>query len=530
MDINQLVKLFKNIRIAVASLIACFYLTYNALAQNNTKPNVVVIFADDLGYGDLGCYGARKHKTPNIDRLASEGRKFIDAHSASAVCTPSRYALITGEYPFRANDGKGVWGPLPKNHKLIVDTSHTTIGKIMQHQGYETAVIGKWHLGFGETTPIDWNGTLKPGPLQLGFDYYFGVPFVNSGPPYVYVENDHVVGLEENDPLIHGGKPISETQIYPDKSRNSFSGGTKAHALYKDDEIGTTLAGKAVKWINDQKDNPFFLYLATTNIHHPFSPHPRFKGTSESGRYGDFVHELDWIVGEVMKALKDAGVADNTLVVFTSDNGGMLNVGGQEAWELGHKMNGELLGFKFDGWEGGHRVPFIARWPGKITPDSKSSQLLSNVDLLATMAALTGYELQKNDAPDSYNMIPAFIEDPIQSIRNHLVISPFKRKNLVLRVGDWVYMGSKGGGGWNGGKPGSHILGGPAALRFAGEVNSDIEDGKLKPDVQEEQLYNLKSDFSQSTNVAEQESQRANMMKEMLRIIQLSEYTRDKKL
>lgn len=527
MDIDQLVQLQKQIRFAFVGLFTCFQLSYSAFAQNNVKPNVVIIFADDLGYGDLGCYGATKQKTPNIDRLAKEGLRFTDAHSASAVCTPSRYALITGEYPFRANQGKGIWGPLRRDAKLIIDIEKLTIGKVMQQQGYETAAIGKWHLGFGETTPTDWNGALNPGPLQVGFDYYFGVPFVNSGPPYVYVENDHVVGLEENDPLVQGGKPVSATQLYPDKNRNSFSGGTKAHSLYKDDEIGTTLAGKAVDWIKGQKDNPFFLYLATTNIHHPFSPHPKFKGTSESGRYGDFVHELDWIVGEVMTALKDAGVADNTLVVFTSDNGGMLNVGGQEAWELGHKMNGKLLGFKFDGWEGGHRVPFIARWPGKITPNSKSAQLISNVDLLGTMAALTGYELAENDAPDSYNMIPALVENSTKPIRNHLVVSPFKSKNLVLRVGDWVYMGAKGGGGWNGGKPGDHILGGPAALHFAGEFNSDIEGGKLKPSIPEEQLYNLKSDISQSTNVLEQETQRANMMKEMLRVIKQTNYTRN---
>lgn len=525
MSNNQVSILLK--QVLVLCLMICFGQSYHVLAQDITKPNVVIIFADDLGYGDLGCYGATKQKTPNIDRLADEGRRFTDAHSASAVCTPSRYALLTGEYPFRANEGKGVWGPLPRSAKLIVDIEKLTVGKVMQQQGYATAVIGKWHLGFGDKSPTDWNGELKPGPLQLGFDYYFGVPFVNSGPPFVYVENDHVVGLEANDPLVQDGTPISETQLYTDKSPNSFSGGTKAHALYKDDEIGTTLAGKAVDWIKGQKDKPFFLYLATTNIHHPFSPHPKFKGTSESGRYGDFVHELDWIVGEVMKALKDTGVADNTLVIFTSDNGGMLNVGGQEAWQLGHKMNGELLGFKFDGWEGGHRVPFIARWPGNITPKSTSNQLISNVDLLATMAALTGYELEAKDAPDSYNMIPAFIQNPSKPIRDHLLVSPFKSKNLVLRVGDWVYMGAKGGGGWNGGKPGSHILGGPAALHFAGEQNSDVEDGNFRTNAPEEQLYNLKSDISQSTNMMAQETQRANMMREMLRIIKQTNYTRN---
>ncbi|MEQ6122482.1 arylsulfatase [Reichenbachiella sp. MALMAid0571] len=515
----------------IATVISIFVLAFlkpfESFSNSNRPPNVIVIFADDLGYGDVGCYGATKVSTPNIDQLAREGMMFTDAHSASAVCTPSRYALLTGQYPFRANDGKGVWGPLPRNHKLIVDTNDLTIGKVMKQQGYATACIGKWHLGFGNTSPTDWNSPLLPGPLQLGFDYYFGVPFVNSGPPYVYVENDEVYGLESSDPLILNGQPITPTQLYPDKSPNTFSGGIAAHALYKDDEIGMTLAGKATEWIEKNKANPFFLYLATTNIHHPFSPNTQFKGTSESGRYGDFVHELDWIVGEVMKALEDAKVSDNTLVIFTSDNGGMLNVGGQEAWKMGHKMNGELLGFKFDGWEGGHRIPFIARWPGNISPNSKSDQLISNVDFLATVASLTGYELKEKDAPDSFNIMPVLLENTTKPIRTHLVVSPYKSENLVLRVGDWVYIGAQGGGGWNGGKPGDHILGGPTALSFAREVNSDIEDGKFKPNIPKNQLYNLRSDISQSTNVSEQEAQRTAMMREMLRIIRQSKYTRN---
>lgn len=525
------------------SVIFLFIFCCNSLeliAQD--KPNVVVIFADDLGYGDVGAYGATKLETPNIDRLAREGRMFTDAHSASAVCTPSRYALLTGRYPFRAqrirvrgkSGAKGSWGPLPRNHKLIIDPEDFTIADLMKQRGYATAAIGKWHLGFGEQTPTNWNKPLTPGPLQVGFDYYFGVPFVNSGPPYVYVENESVLGADPDDPLEHQGKPVSPTPKYPDKSPNTFSGGMKAHSLYKDKEIGMTLARKSVNWIKtqSQQEQPFFLYLSTTNIHHPFTPHEYFQGTSESGRYGDFVHELDWIVGEVLNALDDTGEAENTLIIFTSDNGGMLNVGGQEAWRAGHRINGELLGFKFDVWEGGHRVPFIARWPGKTEPNTTSDQLLSNIDLFATLAAMAGYDLEKHEAPDSYNMLPALTEENLQKpIRDHLVIAPRRPENLGIRWGEWMYIGAKGGGGWTGGEPGDHILGGPAALQFAGQKNSDIKDGRFKSDIPDEQLYNLNLDLSQSTNLIEDKPELGDKLRRMLRYIrQETEATRDNNL
>lgn len=502
------------------------FLTTACKKQSDTPPNVVIIFADDLGFGDLTCYGATKLKTPNIDWLAAEGRMFTDAHSASAVCTPSRYALLTGEYPFRANNGKGVWGPLRRDNKLIIDTARLTIAKVVKKQGYATACIGKWHLGFGEESPTNWNGHLSPGPLQLGFDYYFGVPFVNSGPPYVYVENEHVIGLDVEDPLVKNDTSVTETQLYPDKTPNTYSGGTKAHALYKDDEIGTTLATKAVKWIKDNKDKPFFLYLATTNIHHPFSPHSRFKGTSQNGRYGDFVHELDWIVGEVNNALEESQLANNTLIIFTSDNGGMLNNGGQEAWQMGHRMNGDLLGFKFDAWEGGHRVPFIARWPGKIEPGTKSAQLLGNIDLLATLATITGYQLEEENAPDSFNMLPAFTGEPGKQIRDHLVIAPFRKENLALRSVNWMFIGGTGGGGWNGGKPGDHILGGPAALKFTGEKNSDVVDGEFIKGAPPVQLYDLGADLSQAINLADEKPELVSKMEATLKTIVHSKKTR----
>ena len=312
------------IRPLVILLVACSFASAAEL-----PPNVVLIFADDLGYGDVGCYGATKVQTPNIDRLAREGRRFSDAHSASAVCTPSRYALLTGEYPIRAMGGKGVWGPLSTTSGLIIDSETQTIGKVFKNKGYATACLGKWHLGFkqGEN---DWQVPLRPGPQDVGFDYYFGIPLVNSGSPYVYVEDDTLVGYDPADPLVYGGKPVSPTPTFPEeasrKSPNRFGGALKAHQIYDDEKTGTLLTEKAVKWITENKDKPFFLYFPTPNIHHPFTPAPRFKGTSQCGLYGDFIHELDWMVGEILKCLDDNGLSDNTLVIFTSDNGGMLNL------------------------------------------------------------------------------------------------------------------------------------------------------------------------------------------------------------
>ena len=477
-------------------------------------PNVVLIFADDLGYGDLGCYGATKVKTPNIDQLAAEGRRFTDAHSASAVCTPSRYGLLTGEYPSRKN----IWGPAPITNPLLIDTEKLTIADIFKNKGYSTAAIGKWHLGFGTGTNT-WKQPLRPGPLDLGFDYFFGVPLVNSVPPYVFVENDKVFGGDPDDPLTYlGRKPAGKvTPITPlmkkhgQRVPNYFSGATEAHKLYNDFTLGTTLAERATKWIGEHSDKPFFLYLSTTNIHHPFTPAERFQGTSECGVYGDFVHELDWIVGEVMKTLDEKGVADNTLVIFTSDNGGMFNQGGQKAFKMGHRQNGELLGFKFGVWEGGHRVPFIARWPGHVQPGTTSNQLISGIDMLATFADLTETSLGEEQLADSVDVLPALVGDPEFPLRDTLLLCPFKPSNLAIRKGKWLYIGARGSGGFRG-KPGVHAAGGPVCASFVGSVNSDFVDGRYKSDAPQAQLYDLEADVSQTRNLL---SEYPDVVKEM---------------
>lgn len=492
----------------------------NGISKNSgsqEKPNVVFIFVDDLGYGDIGAYGATKVKTPNIDKLATEGKMFTDAHSASAVCTPSRYALLTGDYPFRANDGKGIWGPAGVTQDLLIDTEKRTIADVLKNSGYATAAIGKWHLGFGEDKNT-WKEPLSPGPNDLGFDYYYGIPLVNSAPPYVYVENTHVVGGDPNDPLVYIGRKKQKeatpiTPIPPEASQrtvNMFKGAVEAHKNYNDYTVGTVLAGKAVDWITDnaknskENKNPFFLYLATTHIHHPFTPGKNFQGSSDAELYGDFIQELDWMVGQVTTTLEEQGLSDNTLVIFTSDNGAMLNLGGRNAVKAGHKINGDLLGFKFGVWEGGHRIPFIAKWPGKIEAGSTSDQLICNVDMLATFTALTKQSLNDLGDTDSVNVLPALVGNSDEPIRDELILAPKAKGLLSLRKGKWMYIPGKGSGGFKGGKPKDHAWGGAPAVAFVGGVNSDLENGKIKEDASPAQLYDLELDVNQTKNLYNQ--------------------------
>ena len=455
-------------------------------------PNIVLIYADDLGYGDLSCYGASKVSTPNIDRLAKEGRLFTDGHSTSAVCTPSRYALLTGEYPFRINN----YGPVFCQNKLIIDTDQTTIASLLKHKGYATACVGKWHLGFGKKSNPNWNQDLKPGPLAVGFDYFYGIPVVNSHSPFVYMENHRVLGLKTDDPLLYkrGGK--THAKPYPEKNYANprmlnVVGGKAAHDFYVDEESAEHLTGKALQWMNEQKE-PFFLYYASHNIHHPFTPHPYFQGKSECGLYGDFVEELDWSVGQILDALEKFGVADNTLVIFTSDNGGMFNGGGRRAIDLGHAPNGKLKGQKFDAWEAGHRVPFLVRWPGKTPAGSTSDEFVANLDMLATFAAITDQKLAQGQGIDSLNALPLFTKTNAKSARTEMVIMPHKKAYTSIRIDDWVYIPGPGSGGM-----------------------TRISKDQLKT-MKQQQLYNLKEDPYQKNNLINEYPEKAEVMQKAL--------------
>nr|MBX2852382.1 arylsulfatase [Phycisphaeraceae bacterium] len=461
----------KSFLFAFASLV--FLSACHTHSPSQGPPNVILINADDLGYGDLSCYGATLVSTPNIDALAERGRRFTDAHSASAVCSPSRYGLLTGRYPLRRN----IWGPVHRQHPLVISKDTPTLGTLLQQAGYDTACVGKWHLGVGEER-TDWNGKLSPGPNACGFDYYFGHAVVNSSPPYVYVENDGIVGYDPEDPIVFGRGAKSVTQRFPEKSIAGVGGAQAAHLLYRDKEVGTTFVEKSVKWISDRpKDKPYFLYLATTNIHHPFTPAKQFDGTSQAGIYGDFIHELDWMVGEVIKAVKARGELDSTLIIFTSDNGGMLNMGGQAAWEAGHRMNGDLLGFKFGIWEGGHRVPMIAAWPGRIPEGTESDALISQIDLFATLRAVLNPPAHDATAGlDSIDQLPELLGEAEKPLRDELVVLSNSPKHVSIRTDRWLYIPAPGEGGFKGTQWGRHLISGVAAMKHTGQVNSDVVD------------------------------------------------------
>ena len=527
---QRILRIVSNNQFFVLTLLfgVIFLFSSNDLIAQNTnkqKPNVIYINVDDLGYGDTGVYGATKVYTPNIDKLASQGMRFTDAHTVSAVCTPSRYAFITGQYPIRANN---LSSAIFDRDSLLMNQDQFTVADVFKEQGYATGIVGKWHLGFGTKRPVDWNAELKPGPLELGFDYYFGVPVLNSHPPFVYVENHKVVGLEKEDPFVWGEE--ANTRPYPEKwnrGNQKIGGADKAHELYVDNKVGTTLKDTAIAYIKKHRDEPFFLYYATTNIHHPFTPAKRFLGTSEAGRYGDFIEELDWIVGEIIKTLDEENLTDNTLLILTSDNGGMLNRGGQDAFKMGHHMNGDLFGFKFDAWEGGHRIPFIIRWPGKVKPGSVSDQLISsNVDMVATFSALFNRKLKKGEAVDSYNVLPIFLGETKEEIRPEMLIAPNDLTNIGLRKGDWMYISAQGGGGFQAKYRGMHDFGGPAATVFTKEQNSDIENGKIKDDAPLAQLYNVEQDPTEKINVYNDHPEIVEELKQRIEEIRNSEQTR----
>jgi arylsulfatase A-like enzyme len=393
-------------------------------AQN--RPNIVIIYADDIGYGDLGCYGASKVKTPNLDRLAAQGVRFTDAHSPAATCTPSRYALMTGEYAWRKK-GTNI---LPGNAALIIEPGRPTVASVLKQAGYTTGAVGKWHLGLG-SGEVDWNGEITPGPREIGFDYSFLIPATGDRVPCVYIENQHVAGLDPKDPIRVsysekvGDEPTGKDHpemlkmklshghdqtIVNGISRIGYMTGGKS-ARWVDEDMAGVITGKAVSFIEKNRARPFFLYFATHDIHVPRVSHAKFRGKSGCGVRCDVIQELDWSAGEIMRALDRLKLTDKTLVIFSSDNGPVVDDGyadGSVENLNGHVPAGPLRGGKYSIYEGGTRLPLIARWPGRIKP-SVSDALVSQVDFLAAFAALAGQNLAANAGPDSINILPALL-------------------------------------------------------------------------------------------------------------------------
>ena len=422
------------------------------------KPNIIVIMADDLGYGDLSCYGATVFKTPNIDKLAAEGTRFTSGYCSASTCTPTRFSLLTGTYAFRAKNT----GIAPPNGPAIIRPGTVTLPSLLQEAGYRTAVIGKWHLGLGDKAP-DWNGELKPGPLEIGFNECFMLPTTNDRVPQVYLENHKVLNLDPADPLTVSDKPIDPNEptgisardtlkmdwthghngtIHNGISRIGFYTGGKA-ARFRDEDLADKWVEKSKAYITANKDKPFFLFFASHDIHVPRIPHERFQGKSGTGLRGDSILQLDWCVGEIMATLDKHKLTENTLVVFCSDNGPVLDDGYADGAvkELGaHEPSGPFTGGKYTVYEGGTRTPFITRWPGKI-PSGVSEEIVCTIDLAASFAALTGVPLPEDSCRDSLNILPALLGEKDAKGRIELVQQDNGTKgtnaDFGFRSGDW---------------------------------------------------------------------------------------------
>lgn len=403
-----------------------FFFASSVFAQP-TRPNVVIIYADDLGYGDVGCYGAKKVSTPNIDKLAKAGLRFTNAHTSSATCTPSRYSMLTGEYAWR-KPGTGV---ATGDAAALILPGRSTLPLVFQQAGYKTGVVGKWHLGLGPQGGPNWNGDIKPSPLDIGFDYSYIMAATGDRVPCVYVENRRVVNLDPSDPIQVsfkepiGNEPTGRANPELLKMKHShghdftiingigrigyMTGGKSAR--WKDEDMADIFTSKAVEFIEKNKAEPFFLYFSTQDIHVPRVPHQRFVGKSGMGPRGDVIVQLDWTVGEVMKALDKLNLSKNTIVIFSSDNGPVVDDGYQDqAVELlnGHTPAGPLRGGKYSAFDAGTRVPFIVRWPGQVK-SGVSSAAVSQVDLLASFAAFTGQSFDATTAPDTRNQLAALL-------------------------------------------------------------------------------------------------------------------------
>ena len=419
-------------------------------------PNIVLIYADDLGWGDLGCYGATAVKTPHSDRLAAQGLRFTSGYCASGTCTPSRFALMTGEYPWRRK-GTGI---LPGDAALIIAPGSATLPALLKRAGYATAAIGKWHLGLGtKQASVDWNGNVAPGPLEIGFDHCFLIPATGDRTPCVYVRDHHVAGLDPADPLLVSyqepfpGLPTGRSERATLKMDWDFGhneavingvgrigymkGGTAAQ--WKDEDMADTLAREAAAFIMAQdKTKPFFLYFATHSIHVPRVVNPRFAGITSMGPRGDSIAEFDAQVGVVLAALDQQGLTQNTLVLLSSDNGPVLNDGYKDqAVELlgDHHPGGPYRGSKYSLFEAGTRIPFIARWPGRITPGN-SDALISQVDLASTLAAIAGVTPAANECPDSLVLSATLLGE--ERIGRTYVIE--HANGISIRVGQWKFI------------------------------------------------------------------------------------------
>lgn len=471
------------------------------LSVHASQPNIVILYADDLGYGDLGCYNEEsKIPTPHLDKLAAGGMRFTDGHSSSGICTPSRYALLTGKHHWR--DFHGIVNALGKS---VFKPDQLTLPEMLQEQGYHTACIGKWHLGWDwdairkpdapanskSHTAFDWSKPVPDGPLDHGFDHYFGDTVINF-PPYAWIEDNQLVKAPDRDLK----KPAAKT-----KEGNWECRPGPALTDWDFYQVLPTLTEKAVDYVASRKDQdkPFFLFVPFPSPHAPIIPNDEFDGTSQAGPYGDFVHQTDDSCGRILRALKEAGLEDNTLVFFTADNGPEHYAYAREK-KFNHWSSMPLRGLKRDIYEGGHRVPFIARWPGFIEAGSQSDVLISQTDLMATLATLVDYKLPDDAAVDSFDFVPFFSKEDNEAPRSTMVHNTYEGK-YAYRDGDWLLIDTQSGYNDNGRRS------------KAWEEKNGIPADDSGP----VELYNLATDLGQKDNLAAQHPEKVASLKKALK-------------
>jgi len=472
-----------------------FSLIMLVVNAQNSNPNIVFILADDFGYGSVNAYGAQKSllRTPHVDGLAEAGMLFTHAHTPASICTPTRYGFLMGSYPWRSSLKFGVTDP---NGALLPDPEKTTIADILKEKGYNTAAIGKWHLGYGNVQPCDFTGKLTPGPLDLGFDYHFAVPQNHGDYWGVYVENDQIYGLRSKKE-----EPYSRTYYGP-----QYKGFDAPQRVNKD--VMGVLTDKSIEWLRNQSsDTPFFLYFASVAVHRPITPSDYMRGMSNCGPYGDFIQDIDLCVGRIVETLKYLGLYDNTIIIFSSDNGGVVDEKNPDSPEAqavkyGLKINGNLKGRKHTIWEGGTNVPFIVSWPGKVEEGSVSDNLVNITDIFATVADITGDGLpnDKEVAPDSFSFLPSLLKKENENPRISMVTADAKGMHAIRR-GDWKFIDNTPPEGF----PQKRMN------QFKNE---------------EQQLYNLKDDPGEENNIIDKYPEEAKELIEELNRIRNHSSTR----
>lgn len=441
-----------------------------------SKPNVVFIMVDDMGYGDLGCYNPdSKIPTPNIDRLASQGMKFTDAHAPAAVCIPTRFGLMTGSYPFRMTR---------RGQQPLIPADQLTVGKLLQQHDYQTAMIGKWHLGVEHEKNPPADTPLSGGPVDRGFDSFFGIPASLDIPPYYYIRGDRAVAP----PVLKIGDSNSEgwTRIQGAFWRAGGIAPGYAHV-----EVTPKFTDEAISYLKSRSsDTPFFLYLAYPSPHTPWLPTDEFHGKSQAGMYGDFVAQVDAAIGRVLDQLDKQKLADSTLLFLTSDNGPVWYSADTE--RFGHRSTGKLRGMKGDAWEGGHRMPFLVRWPGHIPAATTTEQLACHTDLMSTLAELLGSDLPENAAPDSFSLLPTLLDQPSTGKVRTTLVSQSSRGYQAVRDGNWKLIPGLGSGGFSQPSKEKPTPGGPTG-----------------------QLYDLRNDIGEKTNLFDQHPEKVAQLQKL---------------